>query len=293
MSVRISRRQALAGFGAAGLGSVAAARFAEAQEHEHESAFPLPGTVGFVRGQLARLSIVHHDHGKIAIPPTCNIVASILGSDGAPLITEKFANLGPNEARFVDFPHPGGRGKLRNTRLEILDLVRFTPGHDVGSTLQIIDLATGVTTLIPPVPCNFPDPSVGGEAGGHEAEAFPHSGTVGVVRGQVLRMSLTHHEHVPNQIPPICNIVAEVFDAGGKLVASETFQDLKGHESVFFDLPHPGGNGARRNTRVEWSLHVRHTPGHAIGASGQLIDAVTGVTTLLWPPICNFPDPTL
>jgi hypothetical protein len=137
--------------------------------------------------------------------------------------------------------------------------VRYTPGHHVGSTLQIIDMATGATTLVPPVPCVLPDESVGGQPGSHKDEGFPERGTIGLVRGQGLRISLTHHEHTPpsQQIPPICNIVADVFDVGGKL-----------------------------------SIHVRHTPGHPIGAQAQIVDISSGVTLGAYVP-CVVPDPSL
>ena len=85
--------------------------------------------------------------------------------------------------------------------------------------------------------------------------AFPHGGTVGLVKGQLLRISVVHHEHGKSEFPPVpcvivgrspapwrqSDVLADVFDAGGKLVASERFQDVKGHEAVFLDLPHPGG----------------------------------------------------
>jgi DNA-binding transcriptional LysR family regulator len=58
--------------------------------------------------------------------------------------------------------------------------------------------------------------------------------SVGIVRGQVLRLSLTHHEHVPTQIPPTpCIIVASVFDAGERTDSGEDrFSYRIGHESV-------------------------------------------------------------
>ena len=126
---------------------------------QNAGVFVIPGTVGIVKNQLARLSIFNHvNTGQI--PPTpCNIVASIFKSSGELLAETKLTDaLGPNEGTSIDFNHPGGKQGLGN-RVELYGQVRHTPGHMIGGTLETINAKIG-KTLIPPIPCNFPDPAL-------------------------------------------------------------------------------------------------------------------------------------
>ena len=293
MISKLSRRQVLTGIGLAGIAGLAPSVAAQSNDPAHPAAaFPLPGTAGFGRGQVARIGVLHHSHGANELPPEpCNIVADILNAEGKVIASQAFSDLGPNEARFMDFVHPGRRGSPLSTHMEIMGLVRFTPGHEIGSSMQIVDSASGATVLIPPI-CNFPDPGVGGQdTGDHAGGEAWLGGPAGLVRRQVIRMSIVRHLHkAPGSAKP-CQIVAQVLDTGGKLLASRTFTDPAPHQAMFLDFAHPGGQGRRHDTRMEVSLHVRHTPGHEVGSTAQLIDLVSGL--ILIPPICNIPDPTL
>lgn len=289
---RNPRRQVMIGLGLAGLGSLAGRAAADGQDAStlpNGESFPLGGTVGLLGGQAARLSVVHHHHGK-ELPPICNIVADVVGADGKVLASGKFGSLGPNEARFLDFVHPGTRGRPADSRIEIFGRVRYTPGHQVGATLEILDDSKGASMLAV-APCGIEDPALGGQAGDPWRVPLLAPGTAGFVRGQFLRVSMIHY--VLDKFPPICNLVAEVFDAQGKLYATRKFANPGANQAVFLDVPHPGGPGAARDTRFEVMVNVRHTPGHDIGSSAQVVDLATGVTALMWPPICNTPDPTL
>jgi len=254
----------------------------------------LEGTVGLVRGQGARLSIVHHQHGS-EIPPTpCVIVADIFGPDGRLLAHDQFSSLRPFETRFVDLLHPSRSGKPADSRIEIFAIVRFTPGHLVGGTLQIVDESTGMTAFaIKPV--GIEDPSLGGQKGGSPTTSRSFTcGTIGGVRGQVLRVSLVNNPNDGDgKLPAVCSVVAEIRNIKGGVVTARKFQFSKSRETAFFDVPHPGGSGPTRGTRIEASVHVLHTPGHELGVSAQVLDSNTGITQFIPPTPCIEPDSSL
>jgi hypothetical protein len=60
---------------------------------------------------------------------------------------------------------------------------------------------------------------------------------------------------------------------------------------AFVDFVHPG-DGLGLGSRLQLHGHVRHTPGHLVGASMEVIEQLTGMTALPQPP-CNLPDDTL
>jgi hypothetical protein len=68
---------------------------------------------------------------------------------------------------------------------------------------------------------------------------------------------------------------------------------VKPKHAVFLELPHPGGKGPRRDTRFEVSVHVRFTPGHHIGATVQVLDPDTGLTSGGIVQPCLMEDATL
>jgi hypothetical protein len=276
---------------------------------------PLPGTVGLLRGQFARLAVVNHDHGDPGgiISPDL-IVAEIFGADGQVLASAEFSQLGPNEARFLDFVHPEKKGKPGDTRIELFARVRYSPGSTVGGSLQIVDGGSGLT-LYPIDPEIFQDPTlVDNQPNDAMPIAFPLPGTLGFVRGQALRVSMVRHGYDPAHWPddPSVNpnnpagfpdnpefypnvpdqIVADVLDGQGNVLASETFSALNPHQAVFLDFMHPGGKGAQRDTRIEVVVHVRHTPGHRIGATVSVLDAGSGETRAIVGP-CLYEDPAL
>lgn len=292
MTRTMSRRNVLTGLGMVGLGGVA--RAAGAQDPVPPPTAcpvlrpPLPGTFGLLGGQVARLAVVNQAYSQdpnnpagIAIPPFA--VAEIIGADGIALASKNAPPLGPNEAWLLDFEYPveksaGGRDeKSAGGRLELFGLVRYAPGLAIGSSLQIVDSSSG-ETLYPTSPCAFQDPALGGQVANPTPVGWPLGGTVGLVTDQILRVSMVHHEHDPDGIVSPCDIVADVFDAQGQLLVSKSFGNPKNHEAVFLDLPHPGGKGPRRDTRLEVSVRVRFTPGHHVGGSVQVIDANTGQT---------------
>jgi hypothetical protein len=282
----IARRQVIFGLGLAGIGSMVGRARADGPV-AGELAMPLGATVGMILGQTARLSVVHHHHGK-DIPPICNIVAEIVDAGGKVLASAKFSDLGPNEARFLDFAHPGTRGRLSESRREIFARVSYTPGHHVGATLEIVGVFGQTNLGVPAI--GIEDPELAGEKGEPRLAPSVSPGTVGFVRGQLLRVSMLHL--VPQNIPPVpCIIVAEVFDAQGKMFATKTFANPGANQALFLDVPHSGGPGAPR--RLEAMVNVRHTAGHSIGASLQVVDALTGVTTMIPPSPCITPDSSL
>lgn len=294
MSQTMSRRRALKGLGMLGLGGVARSVGAQDPVNPPPSCPvlepPLPGTVGLLRGQFARLAVVHYELGGSVDPEL--IVAEIIGGDGKALASASFSQLGPNEARFLDFVHPATKGKLAGTRIELFGLVRYTPGHRVGGSLQIVDSSSGLT-LWPTDPEIFQDPTLGGQGGNLLPAEYPLPGTVGFVRGQLLRISMVRHERNPVLWPTDPEvIVADVLDGKGNLLASEKFSNLNPHQAVFLDFPHPGGKGPARDTRLEVSVNVRFTPGHHIGGTVSVIDASSGQTGAAVHP-CLLEDPTL
>lgn len=305
MTPTVSRRRVLQGLGMLGLGGVT--HRARAQDpvdppppSDPERLPPLPGTVGLLRGQFARLAVVNHDLGDPAgsvIPDL--IVAEIFGADGQVLARADFSQLGPNEARFLDFVHPEKKGKPGDTRIELFGRVRYTPGSTVGGSLQIVDGGSGLT-LFPHDPELFQDPALGsGQANDPIPADVPLPGTIGFVRGQALRVSMVRHGYDPAHWPvdpefypsdpelypkDPCGIVADVLDGQGNVLASQTFSNLNPHQAVFLDFMHPGGKGAQRDTRIEVVVRVRHTPGHRIGATVAVLDASTGQTAVRFDP---------
>jgi len=295
MTQSMSRRRVLQGLGMLGLGGVA--RTAGAQDTVPtpscpELLPPLPGTVGLLRGQFARLAVVSHDHGDPAgsvIPDL--IVAEIIGADGKALASAEFSDLGPNEARFLDFVPPANKGKPGDTRLELFGRVRYPAGppnqppgppNIVGASLQIVDSGSGLT-LFSNNPEIFQDPTLGN---GQTNDAMPiasaHPGTIGFVRGQALRVSMVQHEYGGSISPDL--IVADVLDGQGNVLASQTFSNVKPHQAVFLDFMHPGGKGAQRDTRMEVIVHVRYTPGRRVGATVSVLDTSTGQTAVRFDP---------
>ncbi len=118
----------------------------------------------------------------------------------------------------------------------------------------------------------------------------PPPGTVGITRRQLVRLSVVHHS--PSELPvPPCNIVAEILSAEGKVLAQKLIMNPGPDQGDFIDFVHPG-DGAGFGSRLQLHGHVRHTPGHLVGASMEVIDQLTGLTTLPEPP-CNLPDETL
>lgn len=282
----IARRQVIFGLGLAGIGSMVGPARADGPA-AGDASLLLGATVGLVLGQAARLSVVHHHHGK-DLPPICNIVAEIVDAGGKVLASAKFSDPGPNEARFLDFVHPGPRGRLSESRREIFARVSYTPGHHVGGTLEIIGLLGH--TSVAAVAIGIEDPELAGQKGDAQLVSLFSPGTVGFVRGQFLRVSMLHL--VTEQIPPVpCVIVAEVFDAQGKMFATKTFANPKANQAMFLDVPYSGGAGAPR--RLEAMVNVRHTAGHNVGASLQVVDALTGITTMIPPTPCITPDSSL
>ncbi len=320
MTPTVSRRRVLQGLGMLGLGGVT--HGARAQDpvdpppsSDQERLPPLPGTVGLLRGQFARLAVVNHDLGDPAgaVDPEL-VVAEIFGADGQVLASAEFSQLGPNEARFLDFVHPEKKGKPGDTRIELFARVRYSPGSTVGGSLQIVDGGSGLT-LYPEDPEVFQDPALGsGQANDPIPADVPLPGTLGFVRGQALRVSMVRHgydpahypdnpEFYPNDPAGFPNdpelyprdpehIVADVLDGQGNVLASETFSALNPHQAVFLDFMHPGGKGAQRDTRMEVVVHVRHTPGHRIGATVEVLDAGSGETRAIVGP-CLYEDPAL
>ncbi|MBK6394549.1 MAG: hypothetical protein IPF73_07560 [Betaproteobacteria bacterium] len=207
MTPTVSRRRVLQGLGMLGLGGVT--HGARAQDpvdpppsSDQERLPPLPGTVGLLRGQFARLAVVNHDHGDPGgiISPDL-IVAEIFGADGQVLASAEFSQLGPNEARFLDFVHPEKKGKPGDTRIELFARVRYSPGSTVGGSLQIVDDGSGLT-LYPSNPEHFQDPALGsGQANDPIPADVPLPGTIGFVRGQALRVSMVRHGYDPAHFP--------------------------------------------------------------------------------------------
>ena len=327
MTPTVSRRRVLQGLGMLGLGGVTHGARAQDPANPPPSSDqgqlpPLPGTVGLLRGQFARLAVVNHDHGDPGgiISPDL-IVAEIFGADGQVLASAEFSQLGPNEARFLDFVHPEKKGKPGDTRIELFGRVRYSSGSTVGGSLQIVDGGSGLT-LYPHDPELFQDPALGsGQANDPIPADVPLPGTLGFVRGQALRVSMVRHGYDPAHWPkdpegypnnpagypndpelfprdpehypkdPDC-IVADVLDGQGNVLASQTFSNLNPHQAVFLDFMHPGGKGAQRDTRIEVIVHVRFTPGHRIGATVSVLDAGSGETRAIVGP-CLREDPAL
>lgn len=121
------------------------------------------GTIGLAEGQIARLSVVNHDHssgvdnGDTANIPKDPCILEIRSIEGVLLASLRVEHLAAETGAYVDYPFQGHCGQ----RTEIYGLMRHRSGekHAHGATLQIFDAGTG-TTRATLVPCIFPDPEL-------------------------------------------------------------------------------------------------------------------------------------
>ena len=304
MTRRISRRNVLTGLGIVGIGGVARAAVAQDPVTPPAScpvlAPPLDGTWGLLRNQFARLSVVNHAHTQDrAASRHCHSPfagVAIIGADGIALasIVHHQAEQASSSISSIQPTSAGGRWKSAGGRIELFEIVQCKGTHlpALGASLQIVDRQSGETVFCKGTHV-FPDPTLDGQGGNVTPAGFPLGGTVGFLADQILRVSMVPFEHDAGIVSP-CDIVAEVLDATGKLVASKEFEYLEHNQVVLLDVPHPGGKGPTRDTRLEVSVHVRFTPGHHVGGSVQIIDANTGQTIggSVHPCLIEDPIPT-
>src|SRR5688572_16049145 len=116
--------------------------------------------------------------------------------------------------------------------------------------------------------------------------AVPPTATIGIVAGQIARVSLFHH--LDQAVNP-CGYGISLFSMAGDLLASAKGQILPG-QGAFADFPL--AENAPKGERIQFHPHVQIPSGHPVGANVEIFDAQTGVSTLIIVP-CGVEDPEM
>jgi hypothetical protein len=174
---QISRRAAIglgglsaAAFAATAAGVADAATATPADLPDITAAAPVPdqigGCVGFVRGQVARLSVhVRHIIGEFP-PDPIDVALRIRNLNGDVLAEQILTNVPANQGGYVDLHYaaaaPGLLGQLAPSaiaaRIQLVGEIEHTRGYTIGGTLEIIDAGSGHTRLSIQ-PCVIPAPT--------------------------------------------------------------------------------------------------------------------------------------
>lgn len=151
MDQDLSRRATL------GLGGAAAMSLLVPSSAAADEVLPRPewGSIGLAAGQVARLSVVNHDHAGPGDLTPC--IMEIRTQDNRLLVSKQVDRLGPGEGTYVDFAHPG-RIRGAASRIQVYGVMRHqtADAHHHGSSLEIFDVATGATYGVI-TPCIFVD----------------------------------------------------------------------------------------------------------------------------------------
>lgn len=277
MTARISRRRLLALSAATPF--ALASRTASAVGQISPPCPPTPhepmSTVGMVLGQLARVSLFHHVDAQFPTGP-CIFRVDCLGIDGKLLATQN-GTVVPGQGAFLDFDLAGHLP--RGERLQVHCNVFVPDGHEnhIGATVEIFDAETGETAF-PDTPCIIPTPV-----------EHMTMGTIGVVNGQIARLSLFHHQDPQIPTNP-CVFRIDIYGIDGKLLGSNSGVLAPG-EGTFADYD-LAANTRRKDERVQFHAMVHVPPGHDIGSLIEIFDAKTGKTAYPEGP-CIIEDPTL
>jgi hypothetical protein len=232
-------------------------------------------TVGIVAGQLARLSVFFpgdpenfpddpenypNDPENFPSDPE-NFRVDFFGIDGKLLATGD-GRVMPGQGAFLDFDLASHL--RRGQRLQVHCIVTLPKGYEnqIGATLELFDAKTGATA-IPSRPRITPAPS-----------DEMNMGTVGVVNGQIARLSVFRHDE--SQYPfESDNYKIEIYGLDGTLLASDGGVLLHG-QGAFYDYDLAAT--ARKGERVQFHAIAVAICGHEMGALIEVLDAKTGVT---------------
>lgn len=238
-----------------------------AQEQPPDEKHPAEtmATVGIAAGQLARLSLFHHDVQGI---DPCAFEA-VLVDVGGKKLAGATGKLMPGQGAYVDFDLAAELRKGERVQVHANVLVPEGHANHVGGTLEVFDVKTRVTAMSVR-PCGV----------------LAEMGTVGVVAGQTARLSVFHH--ADQGLSP-CGYRIDILGLDGKLLGSDGGKVLPG-QGAFHDYDLAAG--LRHDERVQFHAMVRMPVGHSLGALVEIFDAKTGVTAFGVVP-CGIEDASL
>lgn len=220
---------------------------------------PRMATIGVAAGQALRVSLFRHvDPGGLMGPVDFRI--DVFGLGGQPLGSDA-GLLAPGQGAFADFDV--AKGLQKGQRVQVHVNVTVPSGYLVGATAEVFDLKTGETRM-PRDPCLEPEPF---------AQVM---GTVGLVRGQIVRVSLFHHLDL-NQAIHACSFKFALTGLDGKLLATDTGQILPG-QGVAFDVDLVAGAGLKNSQRLQFHGDVSVEHPDLVGSLLEIVDVKTGET---------------
>ena len=98
-------------------------------------------------------------------------------------------------------------------------------------------------------------------------------GTLGLVPGQVARLTFMPHGDGPGDFTP-CILIARIRGLDGSVLAERRFERPPPNQRAFIEFAYPPtGHG-----RLQLYGELEHTPGHRIGAIYKTYDAHSGAT---------------
>lgn len=224
-------------------------------------------TVGIVAGQLARLSVFYPSDPENFPEDPENFRVNFFAIDGKLLATGD-GRVMPGQGAFLDFDlSPSFK---RGQRLQVHCNVTLPEGYEneIGATLELFDAKTG-ETAIASRPDIIPRP--------YDNMTM---GTIGVVNGQVARLSVFRHVDPEYHSDPEPYKI-EIHGLDGTLLASDSGIISPGH-GAFYDYPLAAT--ARKSERIQFHAAARMIAGHEMGALVEVIDAKTSVTQFVATP---------
>ena len=224
-------------------------------------AVPIMATAGVAAGQGLRVSLFHHPEVQIPDSP-CAFKIEVVGLGGE-LLDMHEGEVFPGQGAFANFNI--AKGLKPPQRVQAHVNVTVPEGHEamIGATAEVVDLLTG-ETRIPASPCAEPAPF--GLA----------MGTVGIVRTEVVRVSLFHHLDPAGAVNP-CLYRLALTGIDGKVLASDTGQVLPGQGAAFdYDLAKAAGLRLRERLQFHGDVWVEHPA--EVGSLIEIVDRQSGGT---------------
>ena len=174
----------------------------------------LMATAGVAAGQGLRVCLFHHDDPLYPSTPRAFKI-KVLGLGGE-LLGVHDGEVFPGQGAFANFNV--AKGLKPPQRIQVHVNVTVPAGHEVmiGATAEVVDLETGATR-IPVTPCFEPAPF---------ALAM---GMVGIVRSEVVRLSLFHHLDPAGLVNP-CLFKIALTGIDGKLLRLRGTGDTERNE---------------------------------------------------------------
>jgi hypothetical protein len=220
------------------------------------------GPVALAGNQKLRVSLFHHE------PAPCFFKIELLGLDGN-LLGMQQGSLSPQAGTFIDFSPPN---KLRKgQRLQFH--AHVTAEHPLGATLEIFEPKTGKTAFEGPVPCFTPP-----------ADPLMTLGSVGLVAGQAVRVSLFHE--LDPQLPEPCFFQIHVLGLDGQPLAQPVQGTILPGRGLFFDYDLAADLLEAQRRQFHVDVMVEHPD--QVGAQVEIYNVNTGKTQIL-PTPCFMP----